>query len=266
MKLGHSTGIFRWKYSLEESIRKIGEAGYDGVEIWADRPHGWPRDYPKDRRKQLLELIKSSGLEVPSLCPIFFDLNFASLNPAVRKLTVDQVNEATEMASELGSKLVLVVPGKLFVPGIPPRESVWNFMVGGLRECASFAEDLDITLAIENLPETYLITTSAEMMKVINDVNSENVQAYLDVANINPLESPVDAVKRLRGHIASIHFSDNDGKIDAHMIPGQGTIDFKSVVRALKDAGYDGYLISEVFHEDPDFAVAQTREFMRPLI
>jgi len=266
MKLGLSTGLFRWKYALEEAIKKTAEIGYNGVELWADRPHAWPKDYSKPQRKKLRELIATYDLEVPSICPWFADLNFASLNPVVRELTINQVKEAITMASDLEARIVLIVPGKLYVPGVPPPEKVWAFAVEGLKECAKYAENYDILLGIENIPETYFIVSAEDMLRMINEINYTNSGAYFDVANANPLGSPIGFIQKLGKRIVSVHLADNDGKSAAHLPPGQGNIDFQSIIRTLQKVGYDKYLIAEVFHPDPDFAAIKTRETLAKLL
>jgi sugar phosphate isomerase/epimerase len=42
------------------------------------------------------------------------------------------------------------------------------------------------------------------------------------------------------------HISDNDGSGDQHRTPGNGSIDWKAVMRALREAEYDGLFNLEI--------------------
>ena len=53
--------------------------------------------------------------------------------------------------------------------------------------------------------------------------------------------------------LAHVHISDNTGGTeDRHLPLGAGTIDWRTAVRWLKDAGYDGTVTLEVFSRAPE--------------
>lgn len=56
-------------------------------------------------------------------------------------------------------------------------------------------------------------------------------------------------IKDMEGHIAHVHLSDVDarGRI---CLPGQGIFDFEECLRRLKDAGFDGAAIIEVYPDN----------------
>ena len=164
---------------------------------------------------------------------------------------------------------MLVDPGKLQPLNLP--EKAWDFAVKGLRRCAKYAEDNGVFLGVENILQSYLATTPDKMVKMITDIGSEYVGEYLDVANGNPLDSPINYIKKLGKRILSVHVSDNDGKSTLHLPIGRGTIDFKAMVEALKNVGFDRYLIAEVFPDpvvcpDPYAGVRETKEKLERLI
>jgi len=45
------------KLSLEESVKKAAEYGYDAACIFAHRPLGFPLDFDSERRKKLINLF-----------------------------------------------------------------------------------------------------------------------------------------------------------------------------------------------------------------
>ena len=66
MKLAFSTNAFK-KVSLEESLRQIAEAGYQGAEIMADVPHAYPPHMSRRRTRDLLNLLRNLRLEVSNI-------------------------------------------------------------------------------------------------------------------------------------------------------------------------------------------------------
>ena len=79
-------------------------------------------------------------------------------------------------------------------------------------------------------------------------------------AHINgePLDQVVLSLQDVPFHI---HIDDNDGDIDAHLIPGAGNIDFAPLVGALGRIDYQGFISAELGFQytlDPDSAVKQT--------
>ncbi|MDD3544985.1 MAG: hypothetical protein PHG96_06455 [Kiritimatiellae bacterium] len=51
MKLSLSTFVYV-NYALDETIRRVADLGYDGVELWGGRPHAYCDDItPKEARR-----------------------------------------------------------------------------------------------------------------------------------------------------------------------------------------------------------------------
>ena len=48
--------------SVEETMDTLAEIGYDGIEIGAAAPHGFPRHLDADRRKQILAHAQGASL------------------------------------------------------------------------------------------------------------------------------------------------------------------------------------------------------------
>ena len=57
----------------------------------------------------------------------------------------------------------------------------------------------------------------------------------------------------------SLHIQDNDGSGDGHLIPGDGTINWKLFTDTLKDIGYLGDGVMEAHHQSLE-AIDEERE------
>jgi sugar phosphate isomerase/epimerase len=55
-----------------------------------------------------------------------------------------------------------------------------------------------------------------------------------------------EAIRRMGKRISILHLHDNNGKADQHTIPLSGTADWKDILQALDEIGFDGYYNLEV--------------------
>jgi sugar phosphate isomerase/epimerase len=59
---------------------------------------------------------------------------------------------------------------------------------------------------------------------------------------------PAEAARRLGPHIRHVHLEDIAATREhKHLVPGRGAIDFGSVLGALAEAGYDGWVTVELY-------------------
>ena len=56
-------------YTLDDTIKRIARAGYDGIEIGCAAPHAWPAHLNPQRRKDLRALMADQNLPAVSLLP-----------------------------------------------------------------------------------------------------------------------------------------------------------------------------------------------------
>ena len=119
-----------------------------------------------------------------------------------------------------------------------------------VREVAKYAEEKGIVLAIEpiNRYETFLVNTAEEGLKFMAEVNSPAVKIHLDVFHMNIEEAnPTEAIKRCRKFLVNLHIADSN-----RTAVGDGHIDFKGIMRALKEINYQGPLTLEPIPPVPD--------------
>jgi sugar phosphate isomerase/epimerase len=63
--------------------------------------------------------------------------------------------------------------------------------------------------------------------------------------------------------VRHIHLEDIAAtRVHAHLVPGEGAIDFKDVLRSIKKIGYTGWVTIELYPyvDDPDVAARMARE------
>ena len=119
-----------------------------------------------------------------------------------------------------------------------------------LHEVAVHAAARGVTVGIEpvNRYESFLVNTAGQAFELMELIGERNVGIHLDAYHMNIEEddfrTPVELVAE---HLLHFHLSESH-----RGVPGRGTVDWKAIMGALGDAGYDGYVGLESFAEVSD--------------
>lgn len=268
MKLGLSSLLFV-QTSIEDAIHKCAELGAGYVEVIYDVPHFSP-GYDQHQLTSLRGIIDSYGLGV-SVHSSFWDLNPASHHRELYGLTLKQVKQSIDACRTLGGRIVVVHFGRCPIPEAKEFfEEAKKRYREFIEQSLSYAQERGITLALENAGGQSNIypSTAEELGQFV--VGLEGAKITFDIGHAhlaerragkkNTGEAIAGSIKALREHIVHIHVHDNHGKWDEHLPPGDGDIDFKSIVSALRSVGYDGLLIAEPW--DPEHPLETGRKTM----
>lgn len=283
MEVAMETGsLITEGFSLKDSINIAFKLGFKAIELWIDRNNLWPLFASKEEIESTRNLLESKGIRCISTCPIpfkaesweifEFEFNLADPVETNRDRAVEFFKKAIEVSAQLGAELVLIPPGKIEQPNfMQSKISYRKYMdqlVKSLKECAIYALDLGLTLGIENTVVGNFCDTPYELKRAAERTNLKNVKVYLDIANANIFHPPVEYIRELGGLLANcIHVTDNDGSYAYHLPIGMGSIDFYEVISSLKEIGWDGYLIPEIFYkEDPIEGLRISKEKLEQII
>ena len=262
MRFSQSSFVY-FNYSLQEAIRRLHKYGYQGVEIWGGRPHMYRHDLD-DEIDAIIALLDRYEMSVPNLVPAQFRYPsiLCSLNETVRQDSVRYIQDGIDNASRLGAQSVSVCPGMTLYG--EDLDRAWAQLRQSFVELVDYTEGTDLALVIEpaHKAETTLILTVDDGLRMIEEIGSERLGILLDTghANLND-EDLAQVVTRLQDVPLHIHIDDNTGDADAHLIPGDGSIDFAPFVQALRDIDYQGFVSAELgfqYTVDPDPAVQNT--------
>ncbi|HEY63290.1 MAG TPA: sugar phosphate isomerase/epimerase [Caldilineae bacterium] len=262
MKFSQSSFVY-FNYPLPEAIRRLHRYGYQGVEIWGGRPHAYRRDLD-DQIDEIIALLDRLEMGVPNFVPAQFRYPsiLCSLNEAVRRDSVQYIKDEIDTALRLGAPSVSLCPGMtLYGEDV---DKGWAQLRKSIMELLDYTEGTDLLLLIEpaHRAESTLILTVDDGLRMVEEIGSERLGILLDTghAHVNG-EDLAEAVRKLAGVPLHIHIDDNHGDSDAHLIPGEGSIDFKPFVQALGEIDYQGFLSAELgfqYTMDPDAAVEET--------
>jgi len=241
-----------------ESIRKIADLGYDGVELAV-------RDPTLLDRGALSLILDERGLTVPAIGTgqAFGEegLSFTDPHPDVRRRAVERVKAHMRLADGLHALVIIGLVRGRRAAGVDGLDA-GEWLIEALRECAS--EVPGVRLAVEpiNRYETDLINTVAAGLELVKAVRMKNVGLLLDTFHMNIEESDITESVVLAGdRLFHVHIADSN-----RWYPGAGHTDFRPIIGALHRIGYGGFLSAEILPlPDPDTAAARTIEHMRAM-
>lgn len=250
MKLAVCTGTYG-ELPLEKIIERVAELGYNGVEISVVL-HMKPEKVDQEKRARIRGKIESNNLEICAMHHIYpSEVKLLSPQKNERENAFDYTKKVIKLASDLGCKIVVAGGGSSRKRSSEVIfKQAWEWLVEIFVQCADFARDHRIIIAIEplNRYETNMINNTQESLRLVNEVGSPALKVMYDTYQMNIEEASfVQSVKQAGDQLVHVHVADNN-----RLAPGKGHIDFKEVLKALKSIGYQGYLSLEVYSISPE--------------
>ncbi len=275
MRLSFSTNAFA-RYSIFEAIERIAAVGYEGVELLADAPHLYADTVTESDLRTLRTLLDKTGLSVANInantavgyygrdfWEPLFEPSIAHPDHSLREWRIGYSKKCIDLAAALGSPNVSLTSGRP-VPGVLPEQSMMLFRES-LAELLEYASTRSVRIGIEYEPGL-IIERYEELAALIKEMHSAYLGANLDLGHSHVLgEDPEKVIGGLGHRIFHVHIEDIKSRKHYHLIPGQGSMDFRKLSRTLKRHGYDGYVTAELYTypHRPEEAAREAFEFLR---
>jgi xylose isomerase len=187
--------------------------------------------------------------------------SFTNPDPGVRRRTIDLGKRGIEVARELGARYVKFWPGQdgFDDPFQVDYEQIWELEVGGVREVAASAPDMQFAIEYKTKEPrvNMLFSTAARTLLAIEDMGVDNVGIVLDLGHsLFAKETPADVLQLVsrRGKLVSVEVNDNWREWDDDMAVGSvhliETLEFLLGLRAID---WQGPILLDQFpfREDP---------------
>ncbi len=246
---------------LDKGLEIVGTLGYQGVEISV-------LDSKKIDEAWLHEKLKKLNLRVYALATgqsYYTDgHSLFSCDEDSRTKTVERLKGHIELASKLNAMVIIGgIRGKLSGSFEEKKLQEAKGKLA-LLECLKYAEGRNVILLIEpiNRFETNLINTLREGVELIEEIGSENLKLLPDTFHMNIEEKSFnESLVKAKSYIEYIHFADSN-----RLAPGQGHINFKSIISTLLEISYKGPIGIEILPKPDDYnAAKEAIEFLRSL-
>ena len=194
---------------------------------------------PRDARKLAEDLDMPfdsiHGLFGPEQDPSSTDQN-------VRLQTIETYRREGELALTLGGPMVVVHPG---APTDDPaavtdaqRAARVDPMRKTMEELAKIGEQSGVTYLIENIPYEYHFGSDPMLLaQMVRDLGHPSVRMCVDTGHAHITTGAAATLDACSDVIAYLHVTDNDGTVDDHRTPGEGTVPWPELTERIARLG-----------------------------
>jgi sugar phosphate isomerase/epimerase len=231
--------------SFAEDVAAYSAAGFMGIGIWEMK---LPADDDANRA-----LLGEAGLTVasciptvPSILPLLLP---GMEGPPTLEERVAALCESMRRLAAYEPESVLCLTGP--VGDLEPA-GAHRFVVEGLREIAAAARESGVRFGVEpahpGQHETVsFVNTIADALALLEEAGLDDVGVMVDTYNLWH-ERP-EAVAAIADRVTGLHVADEAPDLTRtdRVLPGEGGTRSAEHVRALRAAGWDGFLDVEIF-------------------
>lgn len=263
MKFGFSSYSFHQRVgagtmSIEEVIDWVADSSAEHLEFavlgeGAELPI--PNiDWDPARVAALRAYAADRGVLLSNLA---FTANLAREDEAEQAAEIARVKKYVDLAEALGIERIRHDVAQRRTEGDDSVEfdQALALIAPAVKEIAQYAAGKGIRTSVEN--HGYFVQASERVRRLIHAVDEPNFGTTLDIGNFLCVdEEPTIAVAANLPYANIVHFKDfyvrtqdpgegwfrsRGGRYLRGAIVGNGDIDTRAVIRAIKDSGYDGY-------------------------
>src|SRR6202050_1042876 len=206
--------------------------GAQAIEIFAARQ---PLDYAnrKQHVREIADWFRTSGIILNSVhAPLYADyewgragapqMNIASTDRASRIEAMDEIKRALELAEHIPFRFLVQHIG---ATGESFDDRQFEAAMTSVEHLRAFAKPLGVRILLENIPNE--LSTPDRLIEFIKTMHFDDIGVCFDCGHAHMMNGIAEGFATLKNHICSTHIHDNDGIKDAHLWPGNGTIDWK---------------------------------------
>jgi len=272
---------------LPTVCQKLGELGFDGIELGGFRPHAHPDDYATpEKQAELRKLLADNGLGVSAIAADFWTDALVPWEKAEAYRATFKKN--LDFCVAIGIPCIRVdtvapPPG----PAGAERQEALKRCAEVWRECAEAAARANVKVTWEFEPG-FAFNKPSEIVSLAKMVDHPNFGVLLDACHAHmvaavgarqpePVETlpngELDLIGNLAGLINHIHLIDSDNTLhgdetSTHRPFGEGVIDFDKVIPAILEAGYtsEWWVIDLCFWPEAWEVTEAAKKFLEPYI
>jgi sugar phosphate isomerase/epimerase len=229
------------RYSVFEAMDFFKKAGFDGVELCFEdlnfrlRPDLWDERVIGPIREHSGELGLPISAVGNHLRYFFDDFMFEAIKRGIRSakrygtdvFIFSAMNDATERVRCADLRKVAV---------------------SRVRELCKVAEDAGVCLAMEPEPPSIFANTN-DFLRLCAEIQSPALGINFDAGHAFLADPDIyESIASLKGLIRHGHIEDMQRGQHLHLMPGEGDMDLPRTFRALRAAGFDGYMSLDLYN------------------
>lgn len=245
-----------WKDApIEQVFAKAADMGYRGVEIAPFTLAESAEKVGATRRREIARAAADCGIRMPALHWLFVGpqgIHLTSPDEGVRRRTADYLRALVDLCADLG--------GSILVHGSPRQRSfaapdtfadAWKRAMDIVAGVVPHLKARRVTWCFEALApaETNFVNTAEQAAQFADAIGEpEAVSVMLDTKAMSYMPGgPEQNLARYGARARHLHVNDPKG-----FGPGMSDFDYVPVLRAAKQAGFEGWVSAEPFNYEPD--------------
>ncbi len=240
MQAGISTGALFPEFNTDDALKKLEELNAGTVEILFSTFY----EYRPEFSKAVCQKVKGLNVNSVHAHSTNFEPNLFSPTRRVRGDGFYWLDQLARSARLWGCKNY-TFHGMYRIPSVMKED--FDYLADRLREASEFLGGYGIKLCLENVH--WCLYNRPGIFSELKR-RFEGLSGVLDIKQARRSGYPYGMyIKDMAGSIEYAHFSDVDenGRM---CLPGKGITDFGEVLKRLKDVGFDGNVIIEVYRND----------------
>lgn len=242
MEIGLSSASFYPEVNTENSISLMKKIGFDLGEIFLNSPS----EYEEEFIKVLLEELEASAFKINSIHafgsqfePYLFDKYERR-----RKDMLKYFKNVCRAGKMLGADCY-VFHGMRFENFEMLDEKL---VIDIYNELCYIALENDIKLAQENV--SWCMSSDVRFLEMLKEECKYPLYYTIDVKQAYKAGiEPIKYIDIMGKDIINFHINDRDDK-NLCLLPGRGTVDYRIIINKLKEVGYSGSAILEVYRSN----------------
>ena len=266
-------GLFTCGYQRVKAEQMFIDAdafGYDYIELWGGRPHGYAPDLLRGEADRLRYLSEKYRMPIRVFTPEHnaYPFNYMMGDRMQWEDSIRYLKTAIRASALLGAEAMLISIGH---SGGLSSKNRTKCLLQSLEVLSEEAQEQGQTLLLENLtPMESDGFTTLDAYSALFEKGLPCLEAMCDV--VVPFVQkcdPVDYYRKLGSKMTHLHLTDSNGVDESHILPGDGIMDLKSVLQGFRSAGYDGKVTIELvtnYMRDPSGAAALAISRMKELL
>jgi sugar phosphate isomerase/epimerase len=245
MRIGYST----WgmpKVPIDEALPAIARIGYSGVELSVAQ--GWATalyTLGAAERERIRSLLAEHGLVLTS---VIRNVSMVEEDPEKNAANMRSLRDAIDLTAELAQTGEVSVMTSHLGGRARDWEAKRELAIERLLGLADYSAERGVVIAVEihcgsmlNLPE--------RVVWLFERLNHPSVRVNFDISHMEVMGIGIDkSVPVIAPYSVHTHVKDQRGLYPDHefLTPGEGPFDFVHYLKAMKAAGYEGFITAEV--------------------
>ena len=250
MNIVTTTSVFPYNYSPEKALVRLADIGFTHLDLALDYCAGDPdgpfnSSYFEKWANDLRELGEKRG--------VVYSHSHAWGDATTRDARIFRCFDVCRI---LGTKYCVVHPFYKHADGsfIHDDEEFVKVNAELIKPILEYAEKQGVTILSENLLWGSSIRATA-ISALVKEVNSPYFGWCYDTGHANAHDISCRELLKCDVVPLSLHVQDNNGHYrDDHLMPGDGSIDWKEFLDVLHTIGYKGDMVLEAHHQSLDAA------------